>query len=106
MMSLDDGIHALCGRGVSLCAKSTHQLVIRIKRGSLTPEEVQPIKHNKALVLLLLPIGVEVTARDFQNILECYREREAMLINGGMDAGQAGLKAIADAHTFLRSLLF
>ncbi|HID37603.1 MAG TPA: hypothetical protein EYP39_09580 [Ghiorsea sp.] len=105
MTSLDDCIHALCGRGVSLCAESSCKLNLITQHGNLQAHEVQPIKANKGLIMLLLPMGYEVTARDFENVLECYREREAMLINGGMDAGSAGLQAIAPARTFLLSLL-
>ena len=105
MTSLDDGIHALCGRGVSLCAESSYKLTISTKHGNLHPDEVQPIKAHKGLVMLLLPIGYNVTARDFENALECYREREALLIYGGMDKGSAGLQAIKSARDFLLSLL-
>ncbi len=105
MTTLDDGIRALCGRGVSLCATSSNQLTLSIKRGNLQPQEVQPIKDNKALVLLLLPIGCDVSAAHFENALEHYREREAMLVYGGIDTGSAGLKALSESRAFLLSLL-
>lgn len=105
MTSLDDCIRALCGRGVSLCAETSCKLTLTIQHGALSPEEVQPITANKALVLYLLPIGYTVTMRDFDNALKCYRKRETMLICDGMDAGSAGLQAIAPARAFLHSLL-
>ena len=105
MITLEDGVRALCGRGVSLCAISHKQLTLNIKRGKLQQQEVQPIKNNKALVLLLLPIGYDVSMAHFENALEHYRERQAMLVYGGMDAGLAGLKAIPDSRAFLLALL-
>ena len=79
MIHLLPSFHALCGHGVTINIKS-NKITISGDKSFLVSLDLQPIQHNKALVINALPHGVDITPRLIVSAIEDYQERVTVLM--------------------------
>lgn len=98
-------IHALTGRGVTFYRDNGCSFRLEGDQDFIEAANLAPLKADKALCVLLLPLNKRITARQLYDALESYNERVSiMMLDGGIDKGQAEIQALAPIREWLSRL--
>lgn len=102
MRTLEKALRAFPRHGVFIRNQVNNKVVLSGATDSLSPVNLETIRLNKALLILITPEGNDYSIKSILLALEqAIRQSDALIIDAGYELHSADLKSIDIARAYL-----